>query len=495
MIALSILGGVVTVGFAAFMLLGRSQTLATGRWGRMARTGRMSARLSTSFLGIKLRRLLSSKKRRVRYTEARRKADAEYVANTMGEMKGAFMKLGQMMSFVSDAVPPEFRKALQSLQASAPPMDFALLRDVAERELGQPLERVFARFDEQPIAAASIGQVHRARLANGDEVAVKIQYPGVADAIGSDLKNAGMLTRMAKMMYPSLDPVPVIEELRERITEELDYEHEAQNQSAFAELYKDHPYIHVPRVYQEHSTSMVLTSEFIKGRPFEELYSADIDAKNRYGEILYRFVFGSIIRFGVFNGDPHPGNYLLGDDGRLVFLDFGCVKYFPESMLGNWRDLIKAHMAGKAERFREQAVALDFLKSGAPIDAQKIFDYFCFFYEPFDKDRIYEFTPRYTSRSFGMVFSPGGPFSGMQKSLNMPKDFVFVNRIQWGVYSILGQLGSTQNWHRIHREFVFREPPQSELGKLDATWLVERGLHEQEVILRSDGIRLREASS
>ena len=320
---------VITAGVLAALVglawwLGRADhKLASGRWARALRIGRMTAGLSTSWLGARLRRWLASPQKRARYDETRRKADAVRVTQTMGQMKGAFMKLGQMMSFVSDAVPREFREALKSLQAEAPPMDFALLRDVAESELGRPLERVFARFDERPLASASIGQVHRARLATGQDVAVKIQYPGVAEAIASDLKNAGMLSRMARLLYPNLDTEPVIEELRARIMEELDYAHEAQNQKAFLAIYGGHPFIRIPKVYGDYSTARVLTTEFISGRPFEELYRADAATRSHYGEILYRFVFGSIIRYGVFNGDPHPGNYLWDDAGRMVFLDFG----------------------------------------------------------------------------------------------------------------------------------------------------------------------------
>src|SRR5262245_14386671 len=165
---------VVGVALAAFLLLGHSRGIARGRFGRMARLGRLSARLSASWMGARVRRLFAGKARRARLDQESREAAATAVTRTMGEMKGAVMKLGQMMSFVTDSVPAEYRAALQSLQASAPPMDFALLRDVAERELGKPLERAFARFDETPLASASIGQVHRAQLPDGTEVVVKI---------------------------------------------------------------------------------------------------------------------------------------------------------------------------------------------------------------------------------------------------------------------------------------------------------------------------------
>jgi predicted unusual protein kinase regulating ubiquinone biosynthesis (AarF/ABC1/UbiB family) len=388
----------------------------------------------------------------------------------MGQMKGAIMKLGQMMSFVSDDIPEEYRAALASLQHAAPAMRFPLLRDVAERELGMPLERAFARFETEPLASASIGQVHRATLGDGTEVVVKIQYPGVGDAIRSDLSNAGMLYQMVAMFYPALDPKPVVDELRARLTEELDYSNEALAQTKFAEIYANHPFIRIPAVIQSHSTSRVLTSEFVDGRRFAEVLTDAPETRSRWAEIIYRFVFGSIIRHGVFNGDPHPGNYLFDADGRVAFLDFGCVKWFPADMLANWLALVRAHLSRDRDAFRARAVTLGFLKQDAPISADKLFDYFAYFYEPFETAGPFTFSRDYNARSFKMVFAPDGPFKGMSKQLNMPPDFVLVNRIQWGVWSILAQLGASADWGAIHQEFLDEAAPVTELGRLDAAW-------------------------
>jgi predicted unusual protein kinase regulating ubiquinone biosynthesis (AarF/ABC1/UbiB family) len=488
--------GLVGLLLLGFLLLGRSRRLATGRLGRMARIGRLGARLWTSWLGAKVRRLFAGKARRARYDEERRRRDAEAVAQTMGQMKGAFMKLGQMMSFVSDSVPAEYRTALASLQAAAPPMDFPLLRDVAERELGRPLERAFARFDPEPLAAASIGQVHRAQLPGGEEVVVKIQYPGVAEAIRADLANAAVLYRMMGLFYPNMDPRPVVEELRGRIIEELDYEREARNQQAFYELYQDHPFIRVPQVITSHSSARVLTSEYVAGRRFADALADEPAARSRLGEILWRFVFGSIIEFGVFNGDPHPGNYLIDDQGRVVFLDYGCIKYFPEPMMTEWADLVRAHFAGEPESFRERAVRLGFMSARAPVPATVLYEYFGYFYEPFRADRDYTFTSAYNAASLRMVFRPEGEFAGLHRQLNMPPDFVFVNRIQWGVYSILAQLEATGNWHRIHREFLHGDDTSTELGRIDRAWRVDwlarRGLDaSSSYLLHPDGLRPR----
>jgi predicted unusual protein kinase regulating ubiquinone biosynthesis (AarF/ABC1/UbiB family) len=461
---------IVAVFALAFLLLGRTRGIAGGRLGRIARISRLSARLSASWFGSRVRRLFAGKAKRKQLDAEGRKAAAALVTQEMGQMKGALMKLGQMMSFVSDDIPEEYRAALASLQHSAPAMPFALLRDVAERELGKPLERAFARFDETPLASASIGQVHRATLPDGTDVVVKIQYPGVADAIRADLANVGMLYQMMAMFYPALDPKPVVDELRERIVEELDYELEAKAQRTFCEIYAGHPFIVVPRVIDSHSTKLVLTSERIVGRRFAEILDDPPETRARYAEILYRFVFGSIINHGVFNGDPHPGNYLFTADGKIAFLDYGCIKWFRDPMMSDWLNLVRAHLGGDKTKFREQAVKLSFLKADSPITAETLYAYFAYFYEPFETQGEFEFSRDYNARSFRMVFAPQGEFAGLSKKLNMPRDFVFVNRIQWGVWSILAQLGARATWHTIHREYLFGDPPSTELGRLDAAW-------------------------
>jgi len=497
-IALLILAGLAVLFLLAFVLAGRSRhRIASGRFARFARITRMGTRLWTSSLVARLRRRFTSKERRARYDEKRRQADAEQVARTMGQMKGAFMKIGQLLSFISDSIPPEYRAALEHLQTSAPPMDFALLRDIAERELGKPLERAFASIDTEPLASASIGQVHRARLPSGEEVAVKIQYPGVAEAIRADLDNAAMFNRMVKGFFPELEAEALVDEIRSRVFEELDYVREADNQRAFCDLYDGHPYIRVPRVIDSHSTSRVLTTEYVSGRRFEEIVGDDEDARYRWGEILYRFAIGSILRYGVFNGDPHPGNYIFDDRGRVVFLDFGCVKFFPEAMLQTWWKLVDSHLTGKPERFRSLAVDLGFIKEDSELGEALLYDYFGYYYEPFHDDRDYTFTREYNSKALLMVMRPQGRFAGMEKKMNMPRDFVLVNRIHWGVFSLLANLEARANWHRIHDEYLYGEPPETELGKLDRAhheaWLESRGIEPNaRVLLRKDGIRVRD---
>lgn len=265
---------------------------------------------------------------------------AERYAELLGHSKGALMKAGQMLSFVSSspAVPAEFQAiyqaALTRLRDNAPPMEPELARSVLERELGQRTESAFAEFEWEPLAAAPIGQVHGARLHDGREVAVKIQYPGVADAINADLKNNELLATFLGLMFGlsprkiSFDIRGAGREMSARITEELDYRLEASNQAGFADIYRGHPFIHIPEVIAELCTDRVLTQELVRGKSWGDALSCEQELRDQWAEAIWRFVYATNHRFRLFNADPHPGNYLFHDDGSVSFLDFGCVKWF-----------------------------------------------------------------------------------------------------------------------------------------------------------------------
>src|SRR3954463_2939127 len=256
---------------------------------------------------------------------------ADEVVDVLSSLRGGAMKIGQMASFIDvDFIPAEYRDTYQeklaALRDSAPPMSWKQVSSVLEREWGEAPESVMEDLEHDAAAAASIGQVHRGRLPDGRPVAVKIQYPEIADALEADLGTASIIARLGKAIAPGVDPNVIMAEIRERILEELDYELEAQSQRAFARAYRGHPFAHVPDVVTSLSARRVLVSEWIDGRPFGAIVMLPDEERGRIGEVIYRFFYGSLHWLGRFNVDAHPGNYLLLDDGRMAFLDFGSVK-------------------------------------------------------------------------------------------------------------------------------------------------------------------------
>src|SRR5947199_1256884 len=328
------------------------------------------------------RLLFASVERRgeLRHDLALRSADE--VAEELGSMKGVLMKLGQMASYIYDDMPLTFRAAMSRLQHRAPPMTPALAASVIVDELGDAPERVFAEWDPLPIAAASIGQVHRAITKDGRAVAVKVQYPGIARSITSDLRNVGLLRRIVGAAFPGLDTRSLVDELGARLQEEVDYVREAESQDLFARYYEGHPVIRVPHVLPELSTPRVLTSELVSGATFDELLGWDQHERNLAAETIHRFVFRSLYRLHAFNGDPHPGNYLFHRGGRVTFLDFGLVKHFTpaelQPLLQMARNVCVEH---DPEAFRRSLENAGFLRPGAPLCTQAIVEHLAVFYD------------------------------------------------------------------------------------------------------------------
>src|SRR5919206_1997343 len=328
--------------------------LPTGRWRRAAKVGRLAGGQTARGYATKAANLTRSEEGR-RDAAARRQMEAaEQIFDVLGQMKGAAMKVGQVASFIdTGAFPPEFQERIQAklaeLRDSAPRVPFDRMRKVIEDDLGERLSDVFADFGEEAVAAASIGQVYRARLKDGREVAVKVQYPGVAKAVRADLQNLGLIMRVAKRIAPGMDAKAMTAEIRERLTDELDYEHEAQQQRAFARTWRGHPFIYVPSVVTELSTEHVLVSEWVEGTGFEDVKAEDRATRDRFREIIFRFFFGSLYRNGHFSGDPHPGNYRLMPDGRVAFLDFGMTKRVAREDIDAEVGALRAAMDGDAD--------------------------------------------------------------------------------------------------------------------------------------------------
>src|SRR5438067_6642802 len=295
---------------------------------RQARVWRLTARRAFHWGALRVRGRNATEQERQALEARFAIRTAEDVAEVLGGMKGAIMKAGQMVSFIAEGLPPEAQAALATLQADVPPMAPSLAEGVIRDELGADPEKLFLDWSPEPIAAASIGQVHRAVMTDGRIVAVKVQYPGVDKAIRSDLDNAELLYGLfASFALKNLDVKALVDELRARMADELDYTLEARHQAEFAARYVGHPFVRIPNVVAERSSRRVLTSEWVDGQRWDEFVdTADRPAKEQAAEVLMRFAQGSIHRHGIFNGDPHPGNYRFQADGSITFLDCGLVK-------------------------------------------------------------------------------------------------------------------------------------------------------------------------
>jgi predicted unusual protein kinase regulating ubiquinone biosynthesis (AarF/ABC1/UbiB family) len=451
---------------------------ATSRGRRTLITAGAVTRAGSSWAVHRARRTFADAERREALDLEHQIRTATEVAETLGNLKGAMMKLGQMASFLDQGMPEPVRDALSQLQQDAPPMAPELAAEVVRSELGAGPEELFEQWDPVPIAAASIGQVHRAITSDGRAVAVKVQYPGVDDAIRGDLDNAGLLFGAMKAMFPGLDPKPLVAELKERISEELDYRLEAENQRLFGDYYEDHPFIHVPAVVDELSSARVLTTELATGARFSEVVDWPADQRNLAAETIYRFVFGSLYRLGAFNGDPHPGNYLFEPDGKVTFLDYGLVKRFTEDDMDLFGRMIQAMvMEHDVPKFRRIVEEVGLLKPNPAFTDEQIGDYFGHFYSFVMVDEELEMTQEFASETVARFFDASGEHGEVMKAANVPRSFVIIQRINLGIYAILGELRAVANWRRIAEElWPWTEgPPSTHLGELEAEWRRAKG--------------------
>jgi predicted unusual protein kinase regulating ubiquinone biosynthesis (AarF/ABC1/UbiB family) len=342
------------------------------------------------------------------------------------------------------------------------------MRKVIEDDLGAPLKEAFADFGEEAVAAASIGQVYRARLHDGRDVAVKVQYPGVAQAVRADLQNLGLIMRVAKRMAPGMDTKAMTREIRERLTDELDYEHEAQQHRAFARSWRGHPFIYVPPVVTELCSEHVLVSEWVEGTGFEEVKQADRATRDRFGEIVFRFFFGSLYRNGHFSGDPHPGNYRLMEDGRVAFLDFGMTKRVAPADLEAEIAAVRYGMDGDVDGLHRQLGAMGFYD---PADEQvtpdAVAEHFRDVTRWYIDDRELTIDRELVAQVLIDFGDPRSRHWPLMRRETMPPQAMLARRMEALTLGVLGQLEATANWHRIAREWLFDDAPSTELGELE----------------------------
>jgi predicted unusual protein kinase regulating ubiquinone biosynthesis (AarF/ABC1/UbiB family) len=400
---------------------------------------------------------------------------AKQIVAVLGTMKGAAMKLGQVMSFLDVGLVPEehreeFQAELAKLRDAAPTVSFKQMRRVIEDDLEATIDEVFQEFDSEPIAAASIGQVYRARLASdGREVAVKVQYPGVAGAVRADMQNLDMIMRLLKRMTPGLDVKAVTTEIRERIEEELDYELEAQNQRSLARIFAGHPFIVVPEVVSSLSRERVLVSDFVSGVGFEELKTRSQAERDRLGEIVFRFFLGCLYRHRQFSGDPHPGNFLLLDDGRVAFLDFGLFKRMDAPAVELELACQRAVVEEDAAKLHSLLSESGFLPEPERVDPENLLAFISdaiWWYTT--SDREVQLTPEIATKVMIESSDPRSTHFREMRHQDMRPEHLFGRRMEMLTLAVLSQLRARANWHRIAREWIYGEEPVTELGRQEA---------------------------
>ena len=407
---------------------------------------------------------------------------AKQIVAVLGSMKGAAMKLGQVMSFldvglVGEEHREEFQRELAKLRDAAPTVSFKQMRKVVEDDLEERIEDVFEEFDEEPVAAASIGQVYRARLHGGREVAVKVQYPGVAGAVRADLQNLDMIMRLLKRMAPGLDAKAIAEEIRERITDELDYELEAQNQRALARIYAGHPFIFIPDVITSLSRERVLVTEFVRGVGFEELKLRSQPERDRLGEIIFRFFMGSLYRHHQFSGDPHPGNFLLRDDGTVAFLDFGLFKRMDDEAVELELAAQRAVGEGDAASLHSLLARSGFLPEPDRVDPGHLLAFVrdaVWWYTTADEP--VQLTPEIATQVMIESSDPRSTYFREMRHQDMRPEHLFGRRMEMLTLAVLAQLRATANWHRIAREWIYGDEPETELGRAEAAFYGRSGV-------------------
>jgi predicted unusual protein kinase regulating ubiquinone biosynthesis (AarF/ABC1/UbiB family) len=449
--------------------------IPTSRLARTARVAGLAAGQGARRIGTRAANLTRGDEAAQEALERRHVDAAEQIVTALGTMKGAAMKLGQVLSFLDVGLVPEqyrdeFQRKLGELRDAAPKVRFADMRKVVEAELEAPLEEVFGGFDEQPIAAASIGQVYRAVLRDGREVAVKVQYPGVAQAVRADMQNLGLILRLMKQVAPGLDVRSTAEEVRSRIGEELDYELEAQNQRTLARIFAGHPFITVPDVVTGLSRERVLVTEFVRGRGFDAIKAADQATRDRVGEIVFRFFFGCMYRHHQFSGDPHPGNFMLMDDGRVAFLDFGLFKVMTPELLETELACQRAGHEGDAEELHRLWVEGGLIARPDRFRPDKVLAQFRDATWWYVLDEEIELEPEIATQVLIDMSDPRSQHFGQMRHETLPADHLFGRRVEMLTLAVLSQLRARANWHRIAREWMYGDPPRTELGRQEAAF-------------------------
>jgi predicted unusual protein kinase regulating ubiquinone biosynthesis (AarF/ABC1/UbiB family) len=467
-----------------------AKKLPTGRVARTARVGGLVTGQGLRWAGMRAANRVRTPDRAAAAERERTGALVGELVDQLGRMRGAAMKVGQMISMVEldgldEDQQAELQRKLATLRDGVPPVPFARLEKLLRQELGGPLASVFSDFDQQAFAAASIGQVHRARTIDGEDVVVKVQYPGVAEAVETDLRNATMLLPLVQRLAPGLDAKALAAEMRDRIGEELDYELEAQNQRRIHRLVRGHPFISVPRVLTELSTRRVLVSEYIEGEGFEAVRRREEAERDRYGEIVFRFFFGLLYRNHIALGDPHPGNYLLRPDGTVGFLDFGLLRDVPAGQVSAETAIALAVRERDADRLKTAVTAGGYLPAdrAEKVDAdlalklmrRAIKWYAVPGYRRFSSGQERRGRERERAEASQNGSDGRAAVKDQVNQFTLPPQSILIRRMHAMVAIVLQNLRAGADWGAVAAEYLHHASPATELGREEAEFLALRG--------------------
>lgn len=423
----------------------------------------MTASVAGNYAKTRISNVFKSAEQAAKDQAEAHKASGERIAQTLGELKGAVMKVGQMASIAKDILPKELTDSLRTLQKEAPPMPYEVIAEQIKAELGAEPHEIFEDFDEEPFAAASIGQVHRALLQDGREVIVKIQYPGVDESCDSDLAHLKMAFRASGLVKVDKKQLnQVFEEIKERLHEELDYESEARHAAIFYEHYKDKPGVVVPQVITEHSSKRVLTLTYEPGDTLDKVkeprYSQEI--RDLIGVNFFRLVCDQIFVLKAVHGDPNPGNFAFRDDGTIVMYDFGCVKFLKQEIVTAYKNTIEAGLEERYDLVEEGLLALGVRKPGGPVPEPEYYKLFRdIFYEPFVQEEPFDYG---TSEIHNEILKLVPGVLKRMASFQPPIELIYLDRMIAGHYGNLRRIECRGRYLEILLEYLALPQPLPE---------------------------------
>jgi predicted unusual protein kinase regulating ubiquinone biosynthesis (AarF/ABC1/UbiB family) len=415
-------------------------------------------------------------------------ATIDALVNQLSAMRGAAMKAGQALStmefpWLDEAQSAHLQRRLAELRDDIPPVGWKQMRKLLAKEWEADPDRVLASIDPQPVAAASIGQVYRGRTHQGADVAVKVQYPGIAEVVESDMRNVTALLPLFRQLKPDLDVKDLLSELRERIAEECDYELEAASHRRLARFWRDHPFIVVPRVETALARRRVLVTEWVDGMGFDETIRQPDAVRDRYIEIVYRFYYGTASRLDLACGDPHPGNYLLCSDGRVAFFDFGMMRQLPANYLRREAAVSRAVRAGDSDELVTALLELGYLPGErSEWDGRVLLDWLRRASAWRRSDEPIRLHPGYSRRGHGRASDSDSDRGGCGSStaqfrrLRLPPEALLLRRMQGLLYLTAEKARASARWGPLHRELLEDAEPVGELGAAHASW---RAMHRR----------------